>query len=349
MEEKTDILNFDLKELGRLVTGMGEPAFRAKQIMSWLYKPVDSFQDMTNLPGGLIKRLEETCFIYRLRTERKLCSASDGTIKYLFKLNDGEFVESVFMRYRHGNTVCISTQVGCRMGCRFCASTLNGKVRDLVPSEMLGQVDMIEKDTGEKVSNVVLMGMGEPLDNYSNVLKFIRIINMPEGRNMGMRHISLSTCGLVDKMKELMAENLQINLSVSLHAPNDEIRKQLMPVANKWGMKELLDTCREYAEVTGRRVHFEYTVVSGVNDSEKDARELATRLRGMLCHVNLIPVNPVKERKYGAPDKKSVQFFCKVLNNEGICATIRRTLGEDVDASCGQLRQRTVERCCVKE
>lgn len=343
MEPKTDILSLLPSELENFITSLGEPKFRAKQVLNWLYKSVDSFAEMTNLPKNLIQKLEDTSFINRLTVERKLCSKLDGTVKYLLRLYDGEFVECVFMRYKHGNTICISTQVGCLMGCTFCASTLNGKVRDLAPSEMLGQITAVERDLDEKVSNVVLMGMGEPLDNYDNVLKFLRIVNLPEGRNIGMRHISLSTCGLVDKIRRLMEENLQINLSISLHAPNDEVRSKIMPVNNKWHMDELLAVCREYADKTGRRIHFEYTVVPGVNDSADNAKELASRLKGMLCHVNLIPVNPVKERNYTVPDKKSVQFFCKLLNNQGICATIRRTLGEDVDASCGQLRRRAVE------
>lgn len=342
MENKIDLLSLLPEELMELVQSMGQPKFRGKQLWDWLYQPVDRFDQMTNLPKAFLAKLEETCFIDRLTVERKRIS-KDGTVKYLFRLRDGEFVESVFMRYKHGNTVCISTQVGCRMGCRFCASTLGGRVRDLFPSEMLGQVMGIERDLNEKISNIVLMGMGEPLDNYDNVLKFLRIVNRPEGRNIGMRHISLSTCGLVDQIHRLMEENLQINLSISLHAPNDDIRRQMMPIANRHTMEELLAACRDYANRTGRRIHFEYTVVHGVNDSEACARELATRLRGMLCHVNLIPVNPVKERGYTPPDKKSVQIFGKLLNNLGICATIRRTLGEDVDASCGQLRQRTIK------
>lgn len=341
--EKTDILSLYPQEIEELVISLGEPKFRGKQIFSWLYKSVDSFSEMTNLPKKLIEKLEETCFINRPTVARKLVSKTDGTVKYLFKFYDGEYVESVFMRYKHGNTVCISTQVGCLMGCSFCASTLNGKTRDLTPSEMLGQITEIERDLNEKVSNVVLMGMGEPLDNYDNVIKFLRLINNPEGRNMGMRHISLSTCGLVDKIRRLMEEDLQINLSISLHAPNDEIRNTLMPVNRKWNMDALLSVCREYAEKSGRRIHFEYTVVKGVNDSKENALELAKKLKGMLCHVNLIPVNPVKEKNYTFPDKKNIQFFCKLLNNCGICATIRRTLGEDVDASCGQLRRRVIE------
>lgn len=342
MENKTDLLSLSPEEMTDLALSMGQPKFRGKQLWDWLYKPVNTFDEMRNLPKAFIGQLKDSCAIRRLQVERKQVS-SDGTVKYLFRLWDGEFVESVFMRYNHGNTVCISTQVGCRMGCRFCASTLGGRVRDLAPSEMLGQVLGIEADLKETVSNIVLMGMGEPLDNYDNVLKFLRIINRPEGRNIGMRHISLSTCGLVDGIRRLMEENLQINLSISLHAPNDAIRKQMMPVANRYPMDELLAACRDYAQKTGRRIHFEYTVVHGVNDSEACARELASRLRGMLCHVNLIPVNPVKERDYTPPDKKSVQIFCKLLNNLGICATIRRTLGEDVDASCGQLRQRALK------
>ncbi len=339
---KTDILSLMPEEVTDLAVSLGQPKFRGKQLWDWLYKPVDCFDQMTNLPKAMVEQLAETCYLRRLTVERKLVS-KDGTVKYLFRLWDGEFVESVFMRYKHGNTVCLSTQVGCRMGCRFCASTLGGKIRDLVPSEMLEQVLAIERDLNERVSNLVLMGMGEPLDNYDNVLKFLRLVNRPEGRNIGMRHISLSTCGLVEQIYRLAEEDLPINLSISLHAPNDTIRRQMMPVANKYAMDDLLVACRAYADKTGRRIHVEYTVVHGVNDSKDCAMELASRLKGMLCHVNLIPVNPVKERDYTPPDKKSVEIFGKLLNNLGICATIRRTLGEDVDASCGQLRQRTVE------
>ena len=276
--EKTDILSLYPQEIEELVISLGEPKFRGKQIFSWLYKSVDSFSEMTNLPKKLIEKLEETCFINRPTVARKLVSKTDGTVKYLFKFYDGEYVESVFMRYKHGNTVCISTQVGCLMGCSFCASTLNGKTRDLTPSEMLGQITEIERDLNEKVSNVVLMGMGEPLDNYDNVIKFLRLINNPEGRNMGMRHISLSTCGLVDKIRRLMEEDLQINLSISLHAPNDEIRNTLMPVNRKWNMDTLLSVCREYAEKSGRRIHFEYTVVKGVNDSKENGQFYASTI-----------------------------------------------------------------------
>ena len=338
---KTDLMSLFPSELTDFVLSLGEPKYRASQLFSWLYK-VDSFAEMKNLPKSFLAKLEETAFLDRLTVKNKLVSA-DGTVKYLFSLSDGELIESVFMRYKHGNTVCLSTQVGCRMGCRFCASTLKGKIRDLHPSEMLGQVLAIEKDLHETVSNLVLMGMGEPLDNYDNVLRFLKLVNLPEGRNIGMRHISLSTCGLVDRIRELAEENLQINLSLSLHAPNDDIRKQMMPIANKYSIDDVLSACRDYAEKTGRRIHIEYTVVHGVNDSPEHARELANRLRGMLCHVNLIPVNPIKEREFVPPDKKSVQVFAKLLNNFGICATIRRTLGEDVDASCGQLRQRALK------
>ena len=338
---KTDLMSLFPSELTDFVLSLGEPKYRASQLFSWLYK-VDSFAEMKNLPKSFLAKLEETAFLDRLTVKNKLVSA-DGTVKYLFSLSDGELIESVFMRYKHGNTVCLSTQVGCRMGCRFCASTLKGKIRDLRPSEMLGQVLAIEKDLHETVSNLVLMGMGEPLDNYDNVVRFVRMLGEEGGVHIGMRHISLSTCGLVDRIRELAEENLQINLSLSLHAPNDDIRKQMMPIANKYSIDDVLSACRDYAEKTGRRIHIEYTVVHGVNDSPEHARELANRLRGMLCHVNLIPVNPIKEREFVPPDKKSVQVFAKLLNNFGICATIRRTLGEDVDASCGQLRQRALK------
>lgn len=339
-----DIKSLTIQELKDIIVQNGGKAFRAKQIFAWLHKGVTDFSQMTDISKREIEIYKEVFYINTIETERKLCSKTDGTIKYLFKLRDGEFVESVFMKYKHGNSVCISTQVGCRMGCRFCASTLNGKIRDLSSSEMLDQVFKMREDTGEQISNIVLMGMGEPLDNYDNVIKFLKNVNCSEGINIGMRHISLSTCGLVDKIYKLLDENLQLTLSVSLHASNDEKRREIMPIANKWNMDELLTACRVYAEKTGRRISFEYTVIHGVNDTKEDAIELAERLRGILCHVNLIPVNPVKERDFRPGNKENIIFFCKLLKNLGICATIRRTLGEDIDASCGQLRQKAVSK-----
>lgn len=338
-----DIKSLTIEELKGILIQNGFKPFRAKQIFTWLHRGVTDFSQMTDISKKEIEILKEEYYINTLKIERKLCSKTDGTVKYLFKLRDGEFVESVFMKYKHGNSVCISTQVGCRMGCKFCASTLGGKIRDLAPSEMLDQVLKMRDDTGESISNIVLMGMGEPLDNYENVLKFLHIVNCSEGINIGMRHISLSTCGLVDKIYDLLEENLQLTLSVSLHAPNDTVRKNIMPIANKWSMDELLRACKIYGDKTGRRISFEYTVINGVNDRKEDAEELARRLKGILCHVNLIPVNPVKERNFRPGNKENIIFFCKLLKNLGICATIRRTLGEDIDASCGQLRQKTVE------
>ncbi len=337
-----DIKSLTIEELKAIIVQSGGKAFRAKQIFAWLHRGVTDFSQMTDISKKEIEYLKENYYINTLEIERKLCSKNDGTVKYLFKLRDGEFVESVFMKYKHGNSVCISTQVGCRMGCKFCASTLNGRIRDLTPSEMLDQVLSIRDDTGEQISNIVLMGMGEPLDNYENVLKFLRIVNCSEGINIGMRHISLSTCGLVDKIYKLLEENLQLTLSVSLHASNNETRREIMPIANKWSMDELLKACKIYGDKTGRRISFEYTVIEGVNDKKEDAAQLAKCLKGILCHVNLIPVNPVKERNFKPGNKENIIFFCKLLKNYGICATIRRTLGEDINASCGQLRQNTV-------
>lgn len=337
--EKPDLLDFSLAELEGEMAALGQPKFRARQIYDWMYKNAHDFSEMKNLPRDLQARLAARYRLGRLEIARRLVSRLDGTVKYLFRLPDGEHIESVFMRYHHGNTVCISTQVGCRMGCAFCASTLQGRVRDLRASEMLLQVMTIQQDVGEPVSNIVLMGMGEPLDNFDNTLRFLRLVNSPDGMNIGMRHISLSTCGLVDKIYRLMEENLQVTLSISLHAPSDAIRNTLMPVNRKWNMDALLAACRAYAERTGRRISFEYTLIDGVNDRKEDALLLARRLKGMLCHVNLIPVNPIKERDFRAGKKENSLFFCKVLKNQGICATIRRTLGGDIDASCGQLRQ----------
>jgi len=344
MIQKPDLLSMLPEEIEEYLKTIGEPRFRARQIFKWLHSGV-GFPDMTNLPAALRLRLSEETE-YRLpAVERKQESRLDGTVKYLFRLLDGEHIESVLMRYKHGNTLCISSQVGCRMGCRFCASTIGGKVRDLFPSEMLGQVIAAARDSGERVSNVVLMGIGEPLDNYGNVLKFLRLVNHADGICIGYRHISLSTSGIVPKILALAEEDIPLTLSVSLHAPTDEKRSAIMPVNKKWGVSELLSACRAYYEKCGRRISFEYTLLSGENDSPADARLLAATLRNAFrgsdapIHVNLIRVNEVAERDYKRGSRESVERFIKVLEENGVTATLRRRLGADIDAACGQLRR----------
>lgn len=333
--ERKDIKSMTKEEIALELAEIGQPKFRAKQIYEWLSKGVDSFEEMTNLSKDLRNALSEKYILTSAKIARKLVSQIDGTVKYLFSLYDGEKIESVVMSYHHGYTICISTQVGCRMGCVFCATGMNGLKRNLFPGEMLSQITAAEKDLNIRISNVVLMGMGEPLDNYENTLKFLQLVNDDEGKNIGARHISLSTCGLVDKMYDLSNEKLQITLSVSLHAPNDMLRSEMMPINNKWNIEKLLTACKDYTESTKRRISFEYTVVDCVNDSEECAKELAKRLKGMLCHVNLIPLNTVSGKEY-KPSQNSKKF-CELLNNMGINATIRRTLGSDINASCGQL------------
>ena len=337
---KIDIKSMNTAELEDLLKELGEPKFRAKQIFDWLHaKQVNSFEEMTNLSKGLREKLAETASINGVEIVRKLVSQIDGTRKYLFALSDGAIIESVLMKYEHGNTVCISTQVGCRMGCKFCASTLDGVERGLTAGEMLSQIYAIQKDCGERVHGTVLMGSGEPLDNYDNVVKFLRLINDPKGQNMGQRHITLSTCGLVDKMYDLAEEDLQITLAVSLHAPNDGIRTQTMPIAKVYSMDKLLQACRDYADKTKRRITFEYALIHGVNDGDEHAWELVKKLRDMLCHVNLIPVNDVKERNYVKSTADRVKRFAGILNENGVETTVRRKLGSDIDAACGQLRR----------
>ncbi len=342
--EKIDISSLDLNELDNTLseisqkTGTKIEKFRSKQIYGWLVKGVYTFDEMANVPAKIREILEEYCFLTLPKPEKKLVSKIDGTVKYLFRLYDGEFVESVFMRYEHGNTLCISTQVGCRMGCTFCASTLTGLTRNLLPSEMTGQVVAAQRDLGEKVSNIVMMGIGEPLDNYDNVMKFLSLVNDSDGINIGLRHISLSTSGLSDKIRLLADEKKQITLSVSLHASDGETRKKLMPVAKKYDIDDLLDACRYYIEKTGRRISFEYAMISGENDKVSDAEKLAKLLCGMICHVNLIPLNDVKERSYTKSSKKAIEDFVKTLEKHHITATVRRRLGSDINASCGQLR-----------
>ena len=337
---KIDIKSMNINELEDLLKELGEPKFRAKQIFDWLHaKQVDSFEEMTNLSKGLREKLSETASINGVEMVRKLVSQIDGTRKYLFALSDGAIIESVLMKYEHGNTVCISTQVGCRMGCKFCASTLDGVERGLTAGEMLSQIYAIQKDCGERVHGTVLMGSGEPLDNYDNVVKFLRLINDPKGQNMGQRHITLSTCGLVEKIYDLAEEDLQITLAVSLHAPNDGIRTQTMPIAKVYSMDRLLQACRDYADKTKRRITFEYALIHGVNDGDEHAWELVKKLRDMLCHINLIPVNDVKERNYVKSTAERVKRFASILNENGVETTVRRKLGSDIDAACGQLRR----------
>ena len=329
-----------LPELTATLKELGQPAFRGKQVYTWLHKGVRSYDEMTNLPKNLRDLLSEKFPICPPEVVRKQESQKDGTIKYLWKLSDGNCVETVLMRYHYGNTVCISTEVGCRMGCAFCASTIGGLVRRLEPYEMLDQVLFTQVDSGLPVSHIVLMGIGEPLDNFDNVMRFLELVNSEDGMNISMRHISLSTCGLVPKIDELAQRKLQISLAVSLHGPNDEIRNKIVPVNRAYPIDELLDACRRYYDATGRRIHFEYAMIDGVNDSEANARELLRRLKGLGAHVNMIPLNHVEESPLKPSSRAAVAKFQKTLEDGGVTATVRRTLGGDIDASCGQLRRK---------
>ena len=328
------------EEIGDILKELGQPAFRAGQIFTWLHKGVRSYEEMTNLPKNLRQILAEKYPICPPKVVRRQESSRDGTIKYLWELSDGNCVETVLMRYRYGNTVCISTEVGCPMGCAFCASTLGGLVRRLEPFEMLDQVLFTQVDSGLPVSHIVLMGIGEPLDNFDNVMRFLELVNSPEGMNISMRHISLSTCGLVPKIDELAKRKLQLTLSVSLHAPNDQVRGTIMPVNRAYPMDELLAACRRYYEATSRRISFEYAMINGVNDRESDAQELLRRLKGLPAHFNLIPLNHVEESPLKPSTKAAVARFQRILEDGGIPTTVRRTLGGDIDASCGQLRRK---------
>ena len=336
----TDLKSLTLPEMTAFLQSLGEPAFRGRQVFTWLHRGVTDFDGMTNLSKSLREKLKETCFLTVPKVARKQVSQLDGTIKYLWELGDGNCIETVLMRYKHGNTVCVSSQVGCRMGCAFCASTLAGKVRNLTPAEMVDQVLFTQLDSGAPISNIVLMGIGEPLDNYDTVMKFLTLVNHPEGLNIGMRHISLSTCGLVDQIDKLAQRGLQLTLSVSLHAPDDETRSKIMPVNRAVGVEQLIDTCRRYFETTGRRISYEYAMIDGVNDSDRQADLLAGLLKGMPGHVNLIPLNDVEE----SPLKPSrrVAAFQKRLESHGVTVTVRRRLGSDIDASCGQLRRKAM-------
>ena len=335
-----NLKSLTMPEMAAEFQKLGQPGFRAKQVFTWLHKGARSYDEMTNLPKALRELLSKQYPICPPRVVRKQESQRDGTIKYLWELHDGNCVETVLMRYHYGNTVCISTEVGCRMGCAFCASTLGGLVRRLEPFEMLDQVLFTQVDSGLPVSHIVLMGIGEPLDNFENVMRFLELVNSPEGMNISMRHISLSTCGLVPKIDELAKRKLQLTLSVSLHAPNDEVRNKIMPVNRAYPSEELLAACRRYYAQTSRRISFEYAMIDGVNDSEEDARELLRRLRGLPAHFNLIPLNHVEESPLKPSSRAAVAKFQKLLEDGGIPATVRRTLGGDIDASCGQLRRK---------
>ena len=338
--EKADIKSMDKAELSEFVVSLGMPKFRASQIFSWLGKGVKTFDEMTNLSKKDREQLLQKSYISDAVIEKKQVSEYDGTVKYLFRLHDGEYVESVLMRYNYGLSICISTQVGCRMGCAFCATGLGGLSRNLAPSEMLAQIMSAQRDAGERISHVVLMGMGEPLDNFDNVLKFLKLVSDPDGLCIGMRHISVSTCGLVERINQLADMNLQFTLSISLHAPNDTIRSKIMPVNKKWNVETLLAACRNYTDKTHRRISFEYSLIHGVNDTDECAQELAGRLKGTICHVNLIPVNNVEENGFVRSDTKQILKFKSILEAKGIQTTVRRTLGSDIDASCGQLRRK---------
>ena len=335
-----NLKNMTQAELAALLKELGQPAFRAKQVYTWLHKGVRSYDEMTNLPKGLRDQLAEKYPICAPKVVRKQESQKDGTIKYLWQLSDGNCVETVLMRYNYGNTVCISTEVGCAMGCAFSASPIGGLVRPLEPLEMLDQVLFTQCDSGLPVSHIVLMGIGEPLDNFEYVMRFLELVNSEDGMNISMRHISLSTCGLVPKIDLLAEKKLQISLAISLHGPNNEIRSKVMPVNRAYPIEVLLDACRRYFAATVRRIHFEYAMIDGVNDREEDAREILRRMKGLPAHFNLIPLNHVEESPLKPSSKAAVAKFQKILEDGGITATVRRTLGGDIDASCGQLRRK---------
>lgn len=342
--EKIDIKSLNYDELADYIVSIGEKKFRAAQLYSWMHEKLAcSYDEMTNISDKLKKVLKEKTLYTCLEPVRVQESQIDGTKKYLFRLYDGNLIESVFMRYHHGNSVCISSQVGCKMGCRFCASTLNGCVRNLEPSEMLDQIYRIQSLTGERVSNVVIMGSGEPMDNYDNVVKFLGLINSDKGLNISQRNITVSTCGLVPRIKQLAELKLQITLAISLHAPNDELRKTMMPIAYTYSIEQIMDACRYYLLQTARRISFEYSLVKGVNDSPECAKQLIKLVHGMNCHINLIPVNPIKERDYEQSEKNSIHNFKEILEKAGVNVTIRREMGRDIDGACGQLRQNHIE------
>lgn len=345
-----DIKSMSLEELKQEAAALGEKPFRAVQMYEWMHKKLcGGFDEMTNISGALREKCKETFSFPVLRVVEKLESALDGTCKFLFELPDGNVIESVLMKYHHGNSVCISSQAGCRMGCRFCASTLGGLTRNLMPSEMLEQVYQIQKLSGERVSNIVVMGTGEPLDNYENLIKFLRMASDENGLNISQRNITVSTCGLAEKIRLLAEEGLAVNLALSLHAPNDEDRRKIMPVANRYSLKEVLEAFDYYYEKTGRRLTFEYSLVSGVNDSAAQAKELAALVKGKNCLINLIPVNEVKEREFKRSRNENIQNFKNILEKNRINVTIRREMGSDINAACGQLRKSYTDRVREQE
>ena len=337
-----DLKDFEFNELEKYLKSIGEPKFRAAQIFSWLCRGAESYGEMTDISKKTREKLEKETYVSTLKIREKYVSKLDGTVKYLFELPDGNCIESVVMRYRHGLTICISSQVGCRMGCRFCASTIGGLYRNLTAGEILNQVIFAQKDISERISNIVIMGIGEPLDNYDNIIKFLHNVNNEKGLNIGLRHITLSTCGVVPRIYDLAKENLPITLTISLHAPNDEIRDTIMPINHKYKISELIEACKSYFKSTGRRISFEYSLIHGVNDSAENAAMLAQLIKGMGAHVNLIPVNKVEEREYEKGSQKEINAFCDKLISLGVNATVRRELGSDISASCGQLRKRVL-------
>jgi len=341
--QKKDLLSLTLSEIEELLVSMDEKKFRGKQIFEWVNRGVKNFDEMTNLSKVLRDKLEEDTYITNVKIEEKLISSIDGTTKYLFLLDDHNIIEGVVMKHNHGITACISTQVGCAMGCTFCASTLEGLVRNLRAGEMIDQILAMQSDIGDRISNIVLMGSGEPLNNFNETINFLKIANDENGLNIGNRHITLSTSGLVPQIKSLANLQIPINLAISLHAPNDELRRKTMPIARKYSIKELIDSCRYYIDKTNRRITFEYALIKGVNDGDKDASELANLLKGMLCHVNLIPINSVEERGYKKPNAESINKFQNILKKSGIEATTRREMGSDINAACGQLRRKYLQ------
>ena len=344
MKKLTSLRDLTFQELENLIVSLGEKKFRATQIFSWLHKGVRSFDEMTNVSKALKDKLSENYYVSTMEIVKKLESRIDKTKKYLFKLHDGNMVESVVMYYKHGITICVSSQVGCAMGCKFCASTIGGLVRSLTPGEILDQIIFAGLDIGERISNIVMMGIGEPLANFENVCKFLNIVNDEHGINIGYRHISLSTCGIVPKILELSKLDIPITLSISLHACDDEGRSSIMPVNNTYNISSLLDACKSYQKVTGRRISFEYAIIKGVNDTDSHAAKLASLLKGILCHINIIPVNKVEENSFEKPNDERIKSFIKTIEKNGITATVRRKLGSDINASCGQLRKNNLER-----
>ena len=343
MEEKQNLLDLDVEELQAMLAELGQEKYRARQIFQWVGKGIHDIDEMTNLSKVLREKIKSIFYIERIKILKRQISQIDGTIKYLFELNDKNAIEGVLMEYRHGLSACISSQVGCRMGCRFCASTGMGFVRNLSPGEMLDQVLTIQEDAGKRIGNIVIMGIGEPFDNYDSVVKFLRLVNHPDGLNVSYRHISVSTCGLVPEILRFSKEGMPVTLSVSLHAPNDEIRGKIMPVNKRYSIDKIIEACKIYTEMTKRRVTFEYALISGVNDSKEDALQLACKLKGMLCHVNIIPVNRVKGTAYKKSGTMKTEIFKGILEQNGIETTVRRELGSDIEAACGQLRRSTIK------